>query len=257
MRKHELYEQALKQVQQLEKERAAAVATIEELCAEWNITLSDTNEEYIEQLLKDLQNRNDRVEQLKEELFAKELLLNDFREAMDKAIKEKQSMSNEIKLHKADKAGLSAQIENKDLTICNLEKEIDEMKKQRYLAEKHGKNNSNKDYEKLYAEYSALRNSHGELSEAYDILAEDIARHNDTIEELKIQIDIQKEELEYYHGKEKEYDEDVEGMEMDIEALQLQMEGMKFAYWVDENGNFSRPYVFKLKKENIKGYLKP
>ena len=24
-------------------------------------------------------------------------------------------------------------------------------------------------------------------------------------------------------------------------------------YWVDENGNFSRPYVFKLKKENIKG----
>ena len=25
-------------------------------------------------------------------------------------------------------------------------------------------------------------------------------------------------------------------------------------YWMDENGNFSRPYVFKLKKENIKGY---
>lgn len=196
MRKHELYEQALKQVQQLEKERAVAVATIEELCAEWNITLSNNEAQVINNIIINKgkvvavdNTDNDRIQELEEKLAFKELLLNEFEENMDEKIKTIHQLQNEIKA-----------------------------------------NNNSDSYNKLYSEYSALRNSYGELSEAYDILADDIATHNDTIEELKMQLDIKEEELEYYRGKEKEYEEDVEGMEMDIESLKLQMEGMKFAH---------------------------
>lgn len=213
MRKHELYEQALKQVQQLEKERAAAVATIEELCAEWNITLSNNEAQVINNIIINkgkvvaIDNTdNSKIQELEEKLAFKELLLNEFEENMDEKIR----------------------------TIHQLQNEIET-------------NNNSDSYNKLYSEYSALRNSYGELSEAYDILADDIATHNDTIEELKMQLDIKEEELEYYRGKEKEYEEDVEGMEMDIESLKLQMEGMEFAY-----KNQIAKYEAKIRRLNAK-----
>ena len=45
-----------------------------------------------------------------------------------------------------------------------------------------------------------------------------------------MQLEIKDEELEYYRGKEKEYEEDVEGMEMELESKDMFMEGMKLSY---------------------------
>lgn len=111
MRKHELYEQALKQVQQLEKERAVAVATIEELCAEWNITLSNNEAQVINNIIinkgkvvavetvKEVvvdNTDNSKIQELEEQLAFKELLLNEFRENMDEKIKTTHELEDRI-----------------------------------------------------------------------------------------------------------------------------------------------------------------
>lgn len=115
MKKYELYEQALKQVQQLEKERTAAVATIEELCAEWNITLSNNEAqvinniiinkgkvvevETIKEVVKEVvvdNTDNSKIQELEEQLAFKEVLLNEFRENMDEKIKTTHELENKI-----------------------------------------------------------------------------------------------------------------------------------------------------------------
>lgn len=144
MKKYELYEQALKQVQQLERERAAAVATIEELCAEWNITLSNNEAqvinniiinkgkivpiEVVKETVKEVvvdNTDNDRIQELEEQLAFKELLLNEFKENMDEKIKTTHELENKIE-------DLEIELESKDMFMegmkLSYEQQIAELK---------------------------------------------------------------------------------------------------------------------------------
>jgi hypothetical protein len=87
MKKYELLNQLL-------NEKAEAMKTIEELCAEWNITLSDKEAQVINNIIinkgkivevqttKEVvidNTDNDRIQELEEKLAFKELLLNEFK----------------------------------------------------------------------------------------------------------------------------------------------------------------------------------
>lgn len=111
MKKHELYEQALKQLQQLEKEKAIAMATIEELCDQWNITLSNNEAQVINNIIinkgkvvevetvKEVvvdNTDNSKIQELEEKVAFKELLLNEFGENMDEKIKTIHGLENRI-----------------------------------------------------------------------------------------------------------------------------------------------------------------
>ncbi len=139
------------------------------------VVVENTNEEYIEQLLKDLENRNKRIEELKallereqqlykdlefeaneeidavaekrdkeiarlkEELASKDLLLDEFREAMDEKVNRIHELEDKIDgmeyVHKGVVAGYEGQLQNKQLTIESLEKQIADAKEDKVRAE--------------------------------------------------------------------------------------------------------------------------
>lgn len=133
MKKYELLNQLL-------NEKAEAMKTIEELCAEWNITLSNKEAQVINniiinkgkiveaQTIKEVvidNTDNDRIQELEEELAGKELLLNEFRENMDEKIKIINTQKNKIE-------DLEIELESKDMFIegmkLSYEQQIAELK---------------------------------------------------------------------------------------------------------------------------------
>ena len=133
MKKYELLNQLL-------NEKAEAMKTIEELCAEWNITLSNKEAQVINniiinkgkiveaQTIKEVvidNTDNDRIQELEEELAGKELLLNEFRENMDEKIKIMNTQKNKIE-------DLEIELESKDDFIKGMklsyEQQIAELK---------------------------------------------------------------------------------------------------------------------------------
>ena len=140
MKKHELYEQALKQLQQLEKEKAIAMATIEELCDQWNITLSNNEAQVINNIIinkgkvvevetvKEVvvdNTDNSKIQELEEKVAFKELLLNEFGENMDEKIKTIHELENRIE-------DLEIKLEEKDMFMegmkLSYEQQIAELK---------------------------------------------------------------------------------------------------------------------------------
>ena len=133
MKKYELLNQLL-------NEKAEAMKTIEELCAEWNITLSNKEAQVINNIIinkgkivevpvvKEVvidNTDNDRIQELEEELTFKELLLNEFRENMDEKIKIMNAQANKIE-------DLEIELESKDDFIKGMklsyEQQIAELK---------------------------------------------------------------------------------------------------------------------------------
>ena len=76
-----------------------------------------------DKLAEDFANRCERIEELKDELFGKELLLNDFREAVDKNIKDIHMMKEELETKQHI-------IAHQNTVIKALEQQIEELKKQ-------------------------------------------------------------------------------------------------------------------------------
>lgn len=133
MKKYELLNQLL-------NEKAEAMKTIEELCAEWNITLSNKEAQVINNIIinkgkivevpvvKEVvidNTDNDRIQELEEELAGKELLLNEFRDNMDEKIKTINTQKNKIE-------DLEIELESKDMFIegmkLSYEQQIAELK---------------------------------------------------------------------------------------------------------------------------------
>ena len=133
MKKYELLNQLL-------NEKAEAMKTIEELCAEWNITLSNKEAQVINNtiinkgkivevpVVKEVvidNTDNSRIQELEEELAGKELLLNEFRENMDEKIKIMNTQKNKIE-------DLEIELESKDDFIKGMklsyEQQIAELK---------------------------------------------------------------------------------------------------------------------------------
>ena len=133
MKKYELLNQLL-------NEKAEAMKTIEELCAEWNITLSNKEAQVINNIIinkgkivevqttKEVvidNTDNDRIQELEEKLAFKELLLNEFGENMDEKIKTMNAQKNKIE-------DLEIELESKDMFIegmkLSYEQQIAELK---------------------------------------------------------------------------------------------------------------------------------
>lgn len=133
MKKYELLNQLL-------NEKAEAMKTIEELCAEWNITLSDKEAQVINNIIinkgkvvevqttKEVvidNTDNDRIQELEEKLTFKELLLNEFKDNMDEKIKIMNEQKNKIE-------DLEIELESKDMFIegmkLSYEQQIAELK---------------------------------------------------------------------------------------------------------------------------------
>ena len=133
MKKYELLNQLL-------NEKAEAMKTIEELCAEWNITLSNKEAQVINNIIinkgkvvevqttKEVvidNTDNDRIQELEEKLAFKELLLNEFKENMDEKIKIMNEQKNKIE-------DLEIELESKDDFIegmkLSYEQQIAELK---------------------------------------------------------------------------------------------------------------------------------
>lgn len=118
MKKYELLNQLL-------NEKAEAMKTIEELCAEWNITLSDKEAQVINNIIinkgkvvevqttKEVvidNTDNDRIQELEEKLTFKELLLSEYNDNMDEKIKIINAQKNKIE-------DLEIELESKDMFI--------------------------------------------------------------------------------------------------------------------------------------------
>lgn len=133
MKKYELLNQLL-------NEKAEAMKTIEELCAEWNITLSNKEAQVINNIIinkgkivevqttKEVvidNTDNDRIQELEEKLAFKELLLNEFEDNMDEKIKTMNAQKNKIE-------DLEIELESKDMFIegmkLSYEQQIAELK---------------------------------------------------------------------------------------------------------------------------------
>lgn len=133
MKKYELLNQLL-------NEKAEAMKTIEELCAEWNITLSDKEAQVINNIIinkgkvvevqttKEVvidNTDNDRIQELEEKLAFKELLLNEFKDNADEKIKTINAQKNKIE-------DLEIELESKDMFIegmkLSYEQQIAELK---------------------------------------------------------------------------------------------------------------------------------
>lgn len=133
MKKYELLNQLL-------NEKAEAMKTIEELCAEWNITLSDKEAQVINNIIinkgkivevqttKEVvidNTDNDRIQELEEKLAFKELLLNEFKDNADEKIKTINEQKNKIE-------DLEIELESKDMFIegmkLSYEQQIAELK---------------------------------------------------------------------------------------------------------------------------------
>ena len=133
MKKYELLNQLL-------NEKAEAMKTIEELCAEWNITLSNKEAQVINNIIinkgkvvevqttKEVvidNTDNDRIQELEEKLTFKELLLNEFKDNMDEKIKIMNEQKNKIE-------DLEIELESKDMFIegmkLSYEQQIAELK---------------------------------------------------------------------------------------------------------------------------------
>ena len=133
MKKYELLNQLL-------NEKDEAMKTIEELCAEWNITLSDKEAQVINNIIinkgkvvevqttKEVvidNTDNDRIQELEEKLAFKELLLNEFEDNMDEKIKTMNAQKNKIE-------DLEIELESKDMFIegmkLSYEQQIAELK---------------------------------------------------------------------------------------------------------------------------------
>ena len=133
MKKYELLNQLL-------NEKAEAMKTIEELCAEWNITLSDKEAQVINNIIinkgkvvevqttKEVvidNTDNDRIQELEEKLAFKELLLNEFKDNTDEKIKTINEQKNKIE-------DLEIELESKDMFIegmkLSYEQQIAELK---------------------------------------------------------------------------------------------------------------------------------
>jgi uncharacterized coiled-coil protein SlyX len=133
MKKYELLNQLL-------NEKAEAMKTIEELCAEWNITLSDKEAQVINNIIinkgkvvevqttKEVvidNTDNDRIQELEEKLAFKELLLNEYNDNMDEKIKIMNEQKNKIE-------DLEIELESKDMFIegmkLSYEQQIAELK---------------------------------------------------------------------------------------------------------------------------------
>ena len=133
MKKYELLNQLL-------NEKAEAMKTIEELCAEWNITLSNKEAQVINNIIinkgkvvevqttKEVvidNTDNDRIQELEEKLAFKELLLNEFKDNADEKIKTINEQKNKIE-------DLEIELESKDMFIegmkLSYEQQIAELK---------------------------------------------------------------------------------------------------------------------------------
>ena len=133
MKKYELLNQLL-------NEKAEAMKTIEELCAEWNITLSNKEAQVINNIIinkgkivevpvvKEVvidNTDNNKIQELEEQLTFKELLLNEFKDNMDEKIKIMNAQMNKIE-------DLEIELESKDMFIegmkLSYEQQIAELK---------------------------------------------------------------------------------------------------------------------------------
>ena len=133
MKKYELLNQLL-------NEKAEAMKTIEDLCAEWNITLSNKEAQVINNIIinkgkivevpvvKEVvidNTDNSKIQKLEEQLAFKELLLNEFKENMDEKIKIMNAQANKIE-------DLEIELESKDMFIegmkLSYEQQIAELK---------------------------------------------------------------------------------------------------------------------------------
>lgn len=202
------------QLNQLLNEERKDRKTVEQLCADWGWTLSDKeativnnqivinkgkvvevpvvkevqtndNEAYIQQLLKDLENRNNRIEELKALLEREQQLYKDLEFEANEEI--------------------DAVAEKRDKEIAKLKAEN----------------------EKLKNDFIIVNNDLAQIEVNYELIKQDLSNKVDRIDELELhveelqgKIDMLKEELQYFDGKEEEYNNDVTGMEQDIKELE-------------------------------------
>ena len=136
MKKYELLKQLQMEAAKLQLEKERAMETIKELCDEWNLTLSNKEEQIINNIItinkgkiiavennelqeaydvlaENFKNRCERIEELKDELFGKELLLNEFRDKVDEDIKTIHALEDKVE-------ELKDELEIKDAIIENL-----------------------------------------------------------------------------------------------------------------------------------------
>ena len=149
------------------------------------VAIETTNDEYIEQLLKDLENRNKRIEELKALLEREQQLYKDLEFEANEEI--------------------DAVAEKRDKEIARLKAEN----------------------EKLKNDFIIVNNDLAQLEVNYELVKQDLSNKVDRIDELELhveelqdKIDMLKEELQYFDGKEEEYNNDVTGMEQDIKELE-------------------------------------
>ena len=150
MKKYELLNQKQQQMEQLqqqlnniENEKKDSRKIVEELCAEWNWTVTYEEIEQVKQINNIIINKgkivevqttkevvidntdNDRIQELEEKLAFKELLLNEFGENMDEKIKTMNAQKNKIE-------DLEIELESKDMFIegmkLSYEQQIAELK---------------------------------------------------------------------------------------------------------------------------------
>ena len=150
MKKYELLNQKQQQMEQLqqqlnniENEKKDSRKIVEELCAEWNWTVTYEEIEQVKQINNIIINKgkvvevqttkevvidntdNDRIQELEEKLAFKELLLNEFGENMDEKIKTLNAQKNKIE-------DLEIELESKDMFIegmkLSYEQQIAELK---------------------------------------------------------------------------------------------------------------------------------
>lgn len=150
MKKYELLNQKQQQMEQLqqqlnniENEKKNSRKIVEELCAEWNWTVTYEEIEQVKQINNIIINKgkvvevqttkevvidntdNDRIQELEEKLAFKELLLNEFEDNMDEKIKTMNAQKNKIE-------DLEIELESKDMFIegmkLSYEQQIAELK---------------------------------------------------------------------------------------------------------------------------------
>ena len=193
------------QLNKLLNEEKVARATVEQLCNEWEWTLSD-----------------------KEATIVNNIVINKGKVVEVPVVKETVIEVPVVKETVVDNTDI-ATIEKLNARIKELEEDNDKLYKL-YLEEQREKEAWAAAHADLKDECSALRNSYGELDEAYELLVDGIANRNNRIEDLKIEIDNLKaqnnsleEELMEAESQNMVLEGKVIGYEMDIKRLKAKM----------------------------------
>ena len=204
------------QLNQLLNEERVARATVEQLCNDWEWTLSD-----------------------KEATIINNIVINKGKVVEVPVVKETVVDNTDI-----------ATIEMLKARIRELEEDNDKLYKL-YLEEQREKEIWEAAHADLKDEYSALRNSYGELEEAYDVLAEDVANRNNRIEDLKIGIEELKEQNDSLEEQNMVLEGKVLGYEMDIKKLKAKADKPSIVIDDEESDEEpeEKPVVEEPKKE--------